>query len=98
MNPFGVNKVNSSEIDTLKSQVSAGKQSNIENVEKKQALGKNGVTKPNIELDDFFNYLDPKVVDKIMSTPEGSRSRIVKDIHQYEFDINGAQNILNSLG
>ena len=86
MNPFGVNKVNSSEIDTLKSQVSAGKQSN------------NGVTKPNIELDDFFNYLDPKVVDKIMSTPEESRSRIVKDIHQYEFDINGAQNILNSLG
>ena len=61
MNPFGVNKVNSSEIDTLKSQVSAGKQSNIENVEKKQALGKNGVTKPNIELDDFFtsdNYLE----------------------------------------
>ena len=46
----------------------------------------------------FFNYLDPKVVDKIMSTPEESRSRIVKDIHQYEFDINGAQNILNSLG
>ena len=33
-----------------------------------------------------------------MSTPEESRSRIVKDIHQYEFDINGAQNILNSLG
>ena len=50
MNPFGVNKVNSSEIDTLKSQVSAGKQSNIENVEKKQALSKNGVTKPNIEF------------------------------------------------
>ena len=98
MNPFGVHKGNSSEIDTLKSQVSAGKQSNIENVEKKQALSKNGVTKPYIEFDDFFNYLDPKVVDKIMSTPEESRSRIVKDIHQYEFDINGAQNILNSLG
>jgi len=97
MNPFGVNKVNSSEIDTVKSQVSS-RQAKAENAELNQSIAKNGVTKPVIELDDFFAYLDPKVVEKIMQTPEESRARIVKDVHQYEYDVNGAQNILDSLG
>ena len=59
---------------------------------------KSSVTKPTIELDDFFEFLDPKVVEKIMQTPAESRSRIVQDVQNYEYDINGAQNILNSLG
>ncbi|MCM1265643.1 MAG: hypothetical protein NC200_05530 [Candidatus Gastranaerophilales bacterium] len=98
MNPFDINKIDSSDIDTLKSQVSTGKRLRAENAEKKQSISKSGVTKPTIELDDFFAYLDPKVVEKIMETPEESRTRIVQEIHQYEFDINGAQNILDSLG
>ena len=97
MNPFGVNKVNGSEIDTVKSQVS-NKQPQPEKAETQKVSGNSGMTKPTIELDDFFAYLDPKVVEKIMQTPEESRSRIVKDVHQYEFDMNGAQNILDSLG
>lgn len=98
MNPFNVNKVNSSDIDTIKSGMSSDKEIKPEKAEKSQQINKSGVTKPTIELDDFFAYLDPKVVEKIMQTPEESRSRIVKDVHQYEFEINGAQNILDSLG
>ena len=99
MNPFGINKMNSSEIDnTIKPQTSKDDVKQSENIEKKELISKKGVTKPTIELDDFFAYLDPKVVEKIMQTPEESRSRIVKDMNQYEFDMNGAINILNSLG
>lgn len=98
MNPFGLNKLNSSDIDTIKSQTSKDNAKKLENLEKADVIAKSGVTKPTIELDDFFAYLDPKVVEKIMQTPEESRSRIVKDMNQYEFDMNGAINILNSLG
>ena len=99
MNPFGINKMNCSEIDnTIKPQTSKDDVKQSENIEKKELISKKGVTKPTIELDDFFAYLDPKVVEKIMQTPEESRSRIVKDMNQYEFDMNGAINILNSLG
>lgn len=98
MNPFGLNKLNSSDIDTIKSQTSKDNAKKLENFEKADVIAKSGVTKPTIELDDFFAYLDPKVVEKIMQTPEESRSRIVRDVHQYEFDIDGAKNILDSLG
>ena len=57
----------------------------------------NRMTKPSIELDDFFSYLDPKVVEKIKQTPIDSKTRISNDIHQYEYDIDGAKNILDSL-
>ncbi|MCD8377980.1 MAG: hypothetical protein LUB59_04235 [Candidatus Gastranaerophilales bacterium] len=97
MESSGINKANSSEINTQNSQISSKKIGDLEKT-KKPTLQKNGATKPTIELDDFFAYLDPKVVEKIMQTPEESRARIVKDVHQYEFDINGAQNILDSLG
>lgn len=39
-----------------------------------------GVSKPNIELKDFYEFLDSKVVEKIKATSEESRSRIIGDI------------------
>lgn len=40
------------------------------------------VSKPNIELKDFFEFLDPKVVEKIKSTSEESRLRIMNDVKE----------------
>lgn len=40
------------------------------------------VSRPNIELKDFYEFLDPKVVEKIKATSEESRSRIVSDIEE----------------
>lgn len=51
-----------------------------------------------VELDDFFEFLDTKTVQKIMETSSESKARISKDIAQIEYDANGAQAILNSLG
>jgi undecaprenyl pyrophosphate synthase len=42
------------------------------------------VSKPNIELHDFYEILDPKVVEKIKSTSEESRSRIIADINEFQ--------------
>ena len=57
----------------------------------------NKMTKPTIELDDFFEHLDSKIVEKIKNTSLESRERISKNIHQYEYDLDGAQNIINLL-
>ena len=62
-----------------------------------QKLSKKGITLPNIELNDFFEFLDPKVVEKIKQTPKNELSRITNDVNQYEYDFNGAKNILNYL-
>lgn len=40
------------------------------------------VSKPSIELKDFYEFLDPKVVEKIKATSEESRQRIVSDIEE----------------
>ena len=58
---------------------------------------KNGVTKPNIELEDFYSLLDPKVVEKIKQTSKEHRERIMNDAKQYECDIDGARRILDLL-
>ena len=63
----------------------------------KQNLSKSGVSKPSIELTDFYEYLDPKVVERIKQTSEEDKARIVSDVEQYEYDMNGAQNILDYL-
>lgn len=60
-------------------------------------LSKNGITRPSIELDDFFSLLDTKVVEKIKQTSKEERERIVNNIKQYEYDINGAKNIIDLL-
>ena len=43
-------------------------------------FNRSGVSKPNIELKDFFEFLDPKVVEKIKATSEESRNRISSDM------------------
>ena len=63
----------------------------------KMNLSKNGITRPSIELDDFYSLLDRKVVDKIKSTPKESLKRIADDVSNYEYNIDGAKNILDSL-
>jgi len=57
----------------------------------------NGMTRPSIELDDFFALLDPKVVEKIKTTSEESISRITNDVNNIEYDIEGAKNIIQFL-
>jgi hypothetical protein len=57
----------------------------------------NGMTRPTIELDDFFAYLDPKVVEKIKQTSEADRERISKNIQDYEYEMEGTKSILDSL-
>ena len=96
MENFDIKKINGMKMNSnISFQQNDSAQINKNDVDK---IANKNVTKPTIELDDFFEFLDPKVVEKIMQTSEESRSRIVKDIHSYEYDINGAQNILNSLG
>ena len=51
-----------------------------------------------VELDDFFEFLDSKTVQKIMETPSESKARIVQDVAQMEYETDGARAILNSLG
>lgn len=51
-----------------------------------------------VELDDFFEFLDSKTVQKIMDTPKESRARILQDVAQMEYETQGAKAILDSLG
>lgn len=60
-------------------------------------INENGMTKPSIELDDFYSLLDPKVVEKIKSTSQESISRISNDVNNIEYEIQGAKNILELL-
>lgn len=62
-----------------------------------QNLAKSGMSKPNIELNDFFEYLDSKVVEKIKQTSKEDIERISNDVNQYEYELNGVSNILKSL-
>ncbi len=57
----------------------------------------NGMTRPLIELDDFYSLLDPKVVEKIKSTSKESISRITEDVNSIEYDIQGAKKIIDLL-
>lgn len=51
-----------------------------------------------VQLDDFFGLLDEKTVKKIIDTPADSKTRIIQDIANIEYEIDGAKSILNSLG
>ena len=57
----------------------------------------NKITKPTIELDDFFEHLDSKIVENIKNTSMESKERISRNIHQYEYDIDGAKKIIDFL-
>lgn len=43
-----------------------------------------GVSKPKIELKDFYEFLDPKVVEKIKQTPKNSVKRIADDVKEFQ--------------
>lgn len=60
-------------------------------------VAKSGITKPSFELEDFYSLLDPKVVEKIKQTSKENRERIMNDVKQYEYDLEGAKNILDLL-
>ena len=60
-------------------------------------LSKIGITKPSVELSDFYEFLDPKIVKKIKETSKESLDRISDNIKQYEYELEGAKNILDSL-
>ena len=70
---------------------------NISSNNTKSDIAKNGMTKPTIELEDFYSLLDPKVVEKIKQTSKEHRERIMNDAKQYECDIDGARRILDLL-
>ena len=90
-NDIGISKANkintSSPIKNMSTQEEA--LTSINNVE-------SGV-KP-IQLDDFFEFLDSKTVQKIIDTPVESRARITSSVAQTEYETDGARAILNSLG
>lgn len=46
------------------------------------------MSKPQIELSDFFEFLDPKVVEKIKSTSQESLSRITNDVNEFTSHLN----------
>lgn len=50
-----------------------------------------------VQLNDFFEFLDAKTVEKIKATPQETLDRISKDVINMESDIEGAKAILNSL-
>ncbi len=51
-----------------------------------------------VQLDDFFEFLDKKTVQKIMETSPESKARITQNVAQMEYETDGARAILNSLG
>lgn len=66
-------------------------------IEPDSTVSKTGMTKPTIELEDFFSLLDPKVVEKIKQTSKENRQRIMDDVKQFESDLDGAKKIIDRL-
>lgn len=95
MNLFESKDVNGKPVDRIKKVSAPIKQSN--EVEAINLVPESSGVKP-VELDDFFEFLDSKTVQKIMETPKESRSRIISDVAQMEYETDGARAILNSLG
>ncbi len=98
MNLFGPddaiksNKVNQSN----KTNMSSPLKNNTDDLQINMQSVESGV-KP-VQLDDFFEFLDEKTVQKIMETPAESKARITQDVAQMEYETDGAMAILNSLG
>lgn len=96
MNLFGPDEINEKRI------VNQGAKTNMSSPVKNEdtvlniQAGESGV-KP-VQLDDFFEFLDAKTVQKIMETPAESKARITQDVAQMEYETDGARAILNSIG
>jgi len=50
-----------------------------------------------VELNDFYRFLDEKTILKIKQTTAESIERISKDVAQIEYEIDGAQAIMEML-
>ena len=50
-----------------------------------------------VELNDFYRFLDEKTILKIKQTTAESIERISKDVEQIEYEIDGAQAIMEML-
>ena len=94
MDSFDLSKI--SGLDSVEQNI-LNNQPDVEKSSNENKIFSENVTKPVIELDDFFEYLDPKVVEKILQTSAEARTRIIQDVQQYEYDLNGAKNIFSSL-
>ena len=95
MNLFGPNDVNVKKVNNTMNVSKPIKPVNEE--ETLNIVSEQSGLKP-VELDDFFEFLDSKTVQKIMETPSESKARIVQDVAQIEYETDGARAILNSLG
>lgn len=96
MNLYGSNDISDISSSKINNVTSPIKSHNNEEVILNMQQKDSGV-KP-VELDDFFEFLDTKTVQKIMETSAESKSRIMSDVAQMEYETDGAQAILNSLG
>ena len=95
MNLFGPEDVNVKKVNNTMNVSKPIKPTNEEEI--LNIVSEQSGVKP-VELDDFFEFLDSKTVQKIMETPTESKARIVKDVAQMEYETGGARAILDSLG
>ncbi len=96
MNLFGSGEVNKDQINKINNvNVSSPIQKN-EEVNIAFPAEESGFK--SVQLDDFFELLDSKTVQKIMETSQESKQRIINDVAQREYETDGARAILNSLG
>ena len=96
MNLFGSGEVNQGQVNKISKVNVSSPIQNSEEINLNFVQSESGV-KP-VQLDDFFELLDPKTVQKIMETSPESKQRIINDVAQREYETDGARAILNSLG
>lgn len=95
MNLFGSKDVNSTPVNQAK--VSSPIKTQNKEEETINLVSQDSGVRP-VQLDDFFEFLDSKTVQKIIETPVESKARITSDVAQIEYETDGAKAILNSLG
>lgn len=98
MNLFGPDELNDKRIinQGIKANASSPLKNNSEDLPINLKAEESGVNP--VQLDDFFEFLDKKTVQKILETPAESKARITQDVAQMEYETDGARAILNSLG
>ncbi len=96
MNLFGSGEVNQGQVNKISNVNMSSPIQNNEEINLTLSEQESGV-KP-VQLDDFFEFLDSKTVQKIMETSMESKQRIINDVAQREYETDGARAILNSLG
>ena len=96
MKLFGSDEINEGQINKINKKNISSPIQNNEEISLNFPQQESGI-KP-VQLDDFFELLDSKTVQKIMETSQESKQRIINDVAQREYETDGARAILNSLG